>query len=107
MAPHISEELWWRLNNNRANQRSNQRKSASIFKEKWPRYDEKLIKEDKFTLIIQINGKVRDKIELETDISKEEAKTLALSREKVQKRIRENKIKKVIFVPDKLINIVV
>jgi len=107
MAPHISEELWQRLNNVRVNPRSHQRKFTSIFKEKWPRYDERLIKEDKFTLVIQINGKVRDKIELEADISEEEAKTLVLSREKVQKWIGENKIKKVIFVPGKLINFVI
>ena len=96
MAPHLSEELWQKLGNKK-----------SIFLEKWPKYDSKLIKEEIVTLVIQVNGKVRDKIEVEAGISKEEAKKLALSREKVQKWIEGKEIKKVIFVPGKLINIVV
>ena len=58
-------------------------------------------------LIIQINGKVRDKMEVEADISEEKAKELSLSREKIKKWIYKEKIQKVIFVPGKLINIVV
>jgi leucyl-tRNA synthetase len=96
MAPHLAEELWQRLGH-----------KNSIFKEKWPKYDEKLIKEDLVTLIIQINGKVRDKIEVESSISKEEAEKLALSLEKIKKWIEGKEIKKIIFVPKRLINIVV
>jgi leucyl-tRNA synthetase len=59
------------------------------------------------TLIIQINGKVRDKIEVESSISKEEAEKLALSLEKIKKWIEGKEIKKIIFVPKRLINIVV
>jgi len=95
MAPHLSEELWQKLGNQK-----------SIFLGKWPKYDSKLIKEEIVTLVIQINGKVRDKIEVEADISKEKAKKLAISREKVQKWIEGKEIKKVIFVPGRLINIV-
>ncbi len=59
------------------------------------------------TLIIQINGKVRDKIEAKADISEEEAKKLTLNRENVKKWTAGKEIKKIIFVPGKLINIVV
>jgi len=95
-APHISEELWQKLGHKK-----------SIFLEKWPKYDSEFTKEEIITLIIQVNGKIRDKIEVEADISEEEAKKLALSRKIVQKWIEEKEIKKVIFVPGKLINIVV
>jgi leucyl-tRNA synthetase len=65
------------------------------------------VKEKMITLIIQVNGKLRDKVEVEATISKEKAKELALSREKIKKWIEGKKIKKVVFVPGKLINIVV
>jgi leucyl-tRNA synthetase len=58
------------------------------------------------TLVIQVNGKVRDKIEVEADISEEKAKELAISREKIKKWIEGKEIKKVVFVPGKLINLV-
>lgn len=96
MAPHISEELWQKLGNKK-----------SIFLEKWPEYDSKLIKEEIITLVVQVNGKVRDKIEVEADISAQEAKELALSQKKVKNWIEGKEIKKVIFVPGKLINIVI
>ena len=96
MAPHISEELWQMLGHRK-----------SIFKESWPRYDSKLIKEETITFIIQINGKIRDKIKVNVDISQKEAETLAFQSEKVQNWIGNKKIRKVIFVPKKLINLVV
>jgi leucyl-tRNA synthetase len=95
-APHIAEELWHKSKNKK-----------SIFEEQWPKYDPKLIKEEKITLVIQINGKVRDKIEVLADISEGEAKKLALKQEKVKKYIEHKPIKKIIFVKSKLINIVV
>ena len=95
-APHISEELWSLLG---------QKESISF--QKWPKYDPKLIKEEIVTLVIQVNGKVRDKIKVEADISEEKARTLAISREKIKNRISGRDIKKVVFVPGKLINIVI
>jgi leucyl-tRNA synthetase len=101
-APHITEELWqkhsppclrWNLKH-------------SIHSQSWPKYDPKLAKEEIATLVIQVNGKVRDKIEVEADISEEKAKEIAISREKIKKWIGEKEIKKVVFVPGKLINIV-
>ncbi len=94
-APHLSEELW----------------SLAGFKrlccqQKWPKYKPKLVEEKMITLVVQINGKVRDKIETEADISQREAEGLALKSEKVKKWIKDKKIKKTIFVPGKLINLV-
>lgn len=100
-APHLSEEIWQIISG---------RKSFevwhSIHRQGWPRYDPKLIKEEKILLIVQVNGKVRDRIEVEAAISKKKAQQLAFSREKVKKWIEGKKIKKIIFLPKKLINIV-
>jgi leucyl-tRNA synthetase len=96
IAPHITEELWSKLGYKK-----------SISKESWPKYDPKLIKEDFATLVVQINGKVRDEIRIKLNISKEEAKKLALKKKKVQNWIDDKEIKKVIFVPGKLINFVI
>jgi len=95
-APHLSEEIWSELGRKR-----------SIFLQKWPKYDPKLIKEETFTLVIQINGKVRAKIETDINISGEKAKKLALSQQKIKNWIGRNKIKKTIFIKNKLINIVI
>lgn len=95
-APFLAEELW----------------SQAEFKgiccnQKWPKYNPKLIIEKKIILVVQINGKVRDRIEVDADISEEKAKELALSQEKIIEWIKGKKIKKAIFIPGKLINFVV
>ena len=96
LAPHISEELWNKLGYKK-----------SVFLEKWPQYDKKLIEQETWQLIIQINGKVRDKIEVKKGISEEKVKELALSQEKVKKWLDNKKPKKVIYIPNRLINLVV
>lgn len=73
----------------------------------WPRYDEKLIKEEKVLLIIQINGKVRDKMEISAGENQEELEKMVLQNPKIKVWIGDNKIRKIIFVQDKLINIVI
>jgi leucyl-tRNA synthetase len=103
--PHLTEELWQRKIKNQKSKVK--KKFKSIFQERWPKYDPRLTKEEKITLIIQINGKVRDKIEVEADISEKEAKELALAQEKIKKWLKEKSIKKTIFVPKKLINFVI
>jgi leucyl-tRNA synthetase len=102
-APHLTEELWQQY----IVHSSEFNVQRSIHNQSWPKYDPKLVKEEKITLIVQINGKVRDKIEVEADVSEEKAKKLALSQEKIKKWIGDKEIKKVIFVPGKLVNIVV
>ncbi len=95
-APHLAEELWEKSGH-----------KNNIFLEVWPKYDPRLVKEEIITFIIQVNGKVRDKIEARADITEEKAKEIALSEEKIKKWVKDKKIKKVIFVPKKLINIVI
>ncbi len=104
-APHMAEELWRKLKDKK--ELKDYKKRDSIFSQPWPRYDPKLIEEEKITLVIQVNGKIRDKIEVEADIKEEKAKELAFSQEKIKKWLKGKEIKKVIFVPGKLINIVV
>lgn len=106
-APHISEEMWSMLGH-----------KESIFKEKWPKYDPKIIIENEVNLVIQINGKVRGTIIVPTGLSEKEAVNLALKSEKIQKWFtpldskhltgrEDKKIQKTIFVKNKLINFVV
>jgi leucyl-tRNA synthetase len=94
--PHLAEELWQRLGN-----------KESIFNQPWPEYNPEAIKQDTITFVIQVNGKLRSTIELASDISEDELKEVAISDEKIEKWIRGKTIKRVIVVPQKLVNIVV
>jgi len=95
-APHISEELWSSLGNKKA-----------LSGQTWPKYSSDFIQEQVITLIIQINGKVRDRIQVETGLSREKVEKLILERERIKEWLKGKKIKKVIFVPGKLMNIVI
>jgi leucyl-tRNA synthetase len=95
-APHISEELWEKLGHKK-----------SIFFESWPKYDEKLIQEEEIEMVIQVNGKLRDRIKISAEISEDDAKKLATESERIKQFIDTKEIKKIIFVKGKLINIVI
>ena len=95
-APHLAEELWKEVGF-----------TGFCSQQKWPKYDEKLVKEEKIFLIVQINGKLRDRIEVSSGLSQEKAEVMAFGSTKIQEWIKGKKAKKVIFVPDKLINIVI
>jgi len=95
-APHLAEELWQTVGG-----------QESIFRSDWPAYDEKLAQEDTVELVVQVNGKVRDKMEVAADIAEEEAKQKAMESEAVKKWTQDKEVVKVIFVPGKLVNIVV
>ena len=95
-APHIAEELWEIIGNKK-----------SIHLQKWLKYDEKLAKQENAVLIIQVNGKVRDKIETQQGIAENEIKDIILAREKIKKYTENKQIKKIIFIKGKLVNIVV
>ncbi len=95
-APHLAEEMWQRLGH-----------KHSLAFESWPEYDESLIQAEEIELVVQVNGKVRDKFKVPADISEEEAKQKALSSDKVQKWLAGNEPKKVIYVKGKLVNVVV
>ena len=94
-APHLAEELWTRTGH-----------PYSIHNQKFPTWDEELTREEEFTLIIQINGKVRDKVSVPTSITEDEVVKLALSRERVKLYLNEKKVLRTIYVPHKLVNIV-
>ena len=72
----------------------------------WPEVDEKALVVDEVTIIVQINGKVRDKVLMSAGLSKEEIQAQVLAREKVSAAIGENTPKKIVVIPDKLVNIV-
>ena len=95
LIPHIAEEMWERLGN-----------KESILETKWPTYDSGLIKEETIIYVIQINGKVRSKIQLPADIDKKGLKESVLNDEKIKSWIAGRAIKKFIIVPKKLVNIV-
>ncbi len=73
----------------------------------WPDFDAEAAKEEEITLVVQVNGKVRDRILVPADISEEEAKETALASEAIQKYLDGKSLKKVILVPGKLVNIVI
>ncbi len=96
LAPHITEELWSRLGY-----------GYSIHQQDWPTYDAELAKDDEIPLIIQVNGKIRDKIMVEPNISEDDAILAAEKSDKVNTFLEGKEIIKKIYVPGKLLNIVV
>jgi leucyl-tRNA synthetase len=100
-APHIASELWERLNTKFTDAR------GDITEQPWPSYDERLLAEDEVEVVIQINGKLRDRMKMPIVATEEELKTAALSNQKIQDRIAGKTVRNVIVVPRKLVNIVV
>ena len=94
--PHIAEEMWEMLG-----------KRDSIYNQKWPSFDEEVLARDEVTIVVQINGKLRDKISLPTGLSEKEILERVLKNERVKSFVENKLIVKTIVVPDKLINIVV
>ncbi len=97
IAPHIAEELWVEALG----------KPYSIHTHSWPEVDEEAAKEEEVTLVVQVNGKVRDRLTVPVGIAEEEAKALALQSEAVQRYLQGKAPRRVIYVPNKLVNIVV
>ncbi|MDD5409353.1 MAG: class I tRNA ligase family protein, partial [Candidatus Omnitrophica bacterium] len=96
IAPHFSEELWQILGN-----------KESIFKAAWPKYEPKLLIEEEVELVVQVNGKVRSKIQVPRSISEDELKELILKDDKLAVWLQAKQLKKFIVVPQKLVNIVI
>ncbi len=94
-APHIVEELWAGLGY-----------PYSIHNQKWPAWDPALAADEEVTLVVQVNGKVRDKLAVPASISEEEAKKTAFSQERIKSYMEGRTIAKTIYVPGKLLNIV-
>ena len=95
IAPHICHALWQALGH-----------SESVADARWPAVDEKALVRSSITLVLQVNGKVRGKIEVAADISKQDIEKIALADENVQRFIEGSTIRKIIVVPGRLINIV-
>ncbi|ALS37060.1 leucyl-tRNA synthetase [Enterococcus rotai] len=95
IAPHIGEELWAILGN-----------EESLTSAPWPVYDEAALVEDEVEVVFQVNGKVRAKLNIARGLSKEELEEKALTAEEIQSFIEGKTVRKVIVVPDKLVNIV-
>ncbi len=93
--PHMAEELWSQFG-----------ESDTITYQPWPTYDPKALVEDEIEMIVQVNGKVRAKIKMAKDTDRDEAQQLALANEHVKKFTDGKDIKKVIVVPNKIVNIV-
>ena len=94
--PHIGEELWTMIG-----------KEGSVFNISWPKYDESALVQDEVEVIVQVNGKLRDKISMDANIAREDMEKIALESEKVKAAIEDKNVVKVIAVPKKLVNIVV
>lgn len=95
-APHITEELWHEMGHN-----------DTVHVGHWPKWDEKYLKSDTMTIIVQVNGKLRAKLELSSDMDKQGVEAAALADENVQKFTNNKPPKKMVYVPGKLVNIVV
>ncbi|KKK35820.1 leucyl-tRNA synthetase [Salinicoccus sediminis] len=95
ITPHLAEELWHRLGN-----------PETITYEAWPVFDESKVVEAEIEIVIQVNGKVKEKMNVPTDAGKEDLERIAIESDKVQEVIHDKTIRKVIVVPGKLVNIV-
>ncbi|MFL6546211.1 MAG: leucine--tRNA ligase [Candidatus Udaeobacter sp.] len=100
-APHIASELWERLNTRFSDAH------GDMTEQPWPEYNERLLAEEEVEIVIQRNGKLRDRIKMSVVATDEELKAAALSSPKIQDRIAGKTVRNVIVVPKKLVNIVV
>jgi len=94
--PHIAEELWQRTG-----------RPYSIHQQAWPEFDPDLAAEEMITLVVQVNGKLRARLEVPADIDEEAAKEAALADDNVQRHIEGKDLKRLIYVPGRLVNVVV
>ncbi|UWD50247.1 leucine--tRNA ligase [Clostridioides difficile] len=95
-APHLGEELWTMIG-----------QEGSVFDIDWPKYDETALVKDEIEVVVQVNGKVRGKLTVSSNISKEDMEKVALEDEKIKALVEGKTIVKVVAVPKKLVNIVV
>ena len=95
-APHITEELWHEMGHD-----------DTVHVGHWPKWDEKYLKSDTMTIIVQVNGKLRAKLELPSDMDKQGVEEAALADENVQKFTNNKPPKKMVYVPGKLLNVVI
>ena len=94
-APHIAEELWERLGGER------------LWEQPWPEADEALLERETLVIVLQVNGKLRDRLEVPASIGEDELVALARASERVQAHLNGGEPRKTIVVPGKLVNFVV
>ena len=97
ITPHISEEAW----------KLTQKSKTLVCDEAWPKFDQDLIKESEIVIPVQINGKKRSEIKVATGLGRDDIESLALEQIEVRAIVKDSKIKKIIVVPDRIINIVI
>ncbi len=95
-APHLAEELWLRSG-----------RDYSIHNQSWPHWDEELAKDEEITLVVQVNGKLRDRIVVPASITEAEARQLAVERQRVKAYLEGRELIKTIYGPGRLVNLVV
>jgi leucyl-tRNA synthetase len=95
MAPHITEELWERRDH-----------VETLLDTTWPEYDEAKLRRARIELVVQVDGKLRDRIEVDTGVSEKEARAAALASPKVKEHVAGREVAKAVLVPDRLINLV-
>jgi leucyl-tRNA synthetase len=100
-APHLTSELWEKLNGRFGDF------AEDITEQPWPVYDECLLVEDEVEIVVQVNGKLRDRMKMPMVATEEELKSAALARPNIQERIAGKTVRNVIVVPKRLINIVI
>ena len=96
MTPHIAEEIWQCLG-----------KTDTLGARPWPQYDKNLVIDETISIAIQVNGKLRGNIQIQRGSNEEEVKALAREVPNIKKAIEEKEVRKVIVVPDKIINFVI
>ncbi len=96
ITPHLCQHLWWKLY-----------PQESIIDKPWPEIEESLLIDDKLKIAIQVNGKLRSEIEIDTEIEDDSVKSIALNDEKIIKHLDGAEVKKIIYVPGKILNIVI
>jgi leucyl-tRNA synthetase len=101
LAPHLSEELWWRLSTRFAGF------DGLACQQPWPEWNDQLLTEEEVEIVIQVNGKLRDKVTVKRDLQKEELERVALASARVREVARDKPVRKVIIIPNKLVNVVI
>ncbi len=96
ITPHLCQHLWWQLY-----------PQESIIDKSWPKIEESLLIDDKLKIAIQVNGKLRSEIEIDKETKDDSVKSMALNDEKIIKHLDGAAVKKIIYVPGKILNIVI
>jgi leucyl-tRNA synthetase len=95
LAPHLTEELWERRGY-----------AESLLETTWPEHDEAKLKRARIQLVVQVDGKLRDRVEIDADADEKQAKAAALESPKVQEHLAGREVAKAVLVPGRLINLV-